>query len=98
MVIEALRFSVPVEWQARFLEEDARHWTPVLSRQAGFAGKESVHDHANPATLLLLIRWDSREQWKAVPSAELEDADRCFTAALGQHFPVLECIDYQVLG
>jgi uncharacterized protein (TIGR03792 family) len=98
MVIEQLRFSVPVSDQARFQVIDAQIWTEVLAAQPGFIGKHIWRDHASPETLLLVITWNSREEWHAVPRHLLDDTDRRFNQAMGVVYPVMACIDYDVLG
>jgi uncharacterized protein (TIGR03792 family) len=98
MVIEQLRFSVPVSDHARFIAEDARIWTKSLAAQPGFIGKAIWSDHATPETLLLVISWNSREEWHAVPRTVLDDTDRRFNQAMGVTYPVLACIDYDVLA
>lgn len=96
MVIEWLRFSVPVADQARYVAADAAIWTKALALNAGFLGKEVWARADDPTNLNLVIRWASREDWKAVPEQLLADTDTAFQAAMGAVYPVLECIDYEV--
>ncbi len=68
MVIEQLSFVVPVDEQARFLAADTAIWTAVLAAQPGYLGKETWREAADPARLHLIIRWENRAAWKAVPA------------------------------
>lgn len=97
MVIEHLRLRVPLALRPRFLQADAEVWTATLAAQPGFVAKETWADVADPDTLHLVIRWQSRVEWKAVPTALLADADARMTAAMGQPCPVLSCTDCDVL-
>ncbi len=97
MVIEQLTFQVPVAGQPRFLAQDAAIWTAALAAQPGFLGKEIWREAGAPERLHLVIRWVDRAAWKAVPSDVLAKTDAAFTAALGTSYPVLRCLDQDVL-
>jgi uncharacterized protein (TIGR03792 family) len=96
LVIEWLRFRVPVADQAHYIARDAAIWTATLARYPGFLGKEVWCHAADPDTLNLVIRWESRAAWKAVPQDALDAADAAFVAAMGCRYPVLECVEYMV--
>ncbi|MGL4321505.1 MAG: TIGR03792 family protein [Paracoccaceae bacterium] len=97
MVIEWLRFTVPVVDQARYLAADAEIWTVALAGNPGFLGKEVWVRNDDPTSVNLIIKWASREEWKAVPAGLLAKTDAAFQAAMGAVFPVLDCIDYEVM-
>ena len=97
MVIEQLTFDVPVARQARFLAEDAAIWTKALAAQPGFMGKEVWREAAAPERLHLVIRWADRAAWQAVPAELLARTDAAFVEALGTSYPVLRCLDQDVL-
>ncbi|NCT12106.1 MAG: TIGR03792 family protein [Rhodobacterales bacterium] len=97
MVIEWLSYRVPVALQARFLALDDTIWTAALSRHPGYIGKETWRDAADPEALHLIIRWDSRAAWKAVPAALLAQVQADFDAALGQSLPAPTCTEMAVL-
>jgi uncharacterized protein (TIGR03792 family) len=97
MVIEHLTLRVPLALRSRFLEADAAIWTAVLSAQPGFLGKETWVDAADPKAVHLVIRWETRAAWKAVPADLLAATDARMTAALGQPCPVVSCTDLDVL-
>ncbi|MBI1415802.1 MAG: TIGR03792 family protein [Limimaricola sp.] len=97
MVIEHLTVRVPLSLQAAYLANDAAIWTATLAAQPGFISKETWRDAATPEMLHLIIRWASRDQWKAVPRATLEATESAFAAALGQSIPIQSCTDLDVL-
>jgi uncharacterized protein (TIGR03792 family) len=97
MVIEWLRFRVPVADQARYVALDAQIWTACLAAHPGFVGKEVWCAVDDPAALNLVIRWESMGHWKAVPQVDLDAADAAFQAAMGAVFPVLGCVAYEVV-
>ncbi|MGL5010911.1 MAG: TIGR03792 family protein [Paracoccaceae bacterium] len=97
MVIEWLRFVVPVADQARYFAADAEIWTAALAAQPGFLGKEVWCRHDAPDQVNLIIRWESRAQWKAVPEGVLRATDAAFRAAMGRDYPVIECVDMDVI-
>jgi uncharacterized protein (TIGR03792 family) len=98
MVIEQLTFFVPDGLIDRFLVLDREIWTAALSQQPGFIGKEVWRETESPDRLHLIIRWQSRSDWKAVPAAILAETDRRFGEALGQVIPVLRYNDQDVVG
>jgi uncharacterized protein (TIGR03792 family) len=98
MVIEQLTFTVPLQDRARYLALDAEIWTPALAAQPGFLGKEAWVEAEAPERLHLVIRWDSRAAWHAVPRALLEATEARFRAALGAVVPVERCLDQDVVS
>lgn len=96
MVIEWLKVKVPLEKRERYIQKDAEIWTTVLAQYPGFVGKEVWLNPKDDSELVLVIHWQSKEAWKAVPEAVLEEADRRFTEALGESFPFIETGEYQV--
>lgn len=97
MVIEHLTLRVPLALRPLFLEADATVWTATLAAQPGFLGKETWAEAADPDKLHLIIRWQSREAWHAVPPALLAATEARMTAAFGQPCAVLSCTDCNVL-
>ncbi len=70
-VIEHLRVRVRADAQAAWLHAEAHSWEPWLRRQSGYLGRELRWD-ADREEGVLLIRWASREQWKAIPEEDVE--------------------------
>ncbi|HEX2254866.1 MAG TPA: TIGR03792 family protein [Thermoanaerobaculia bacterium] len=86
MIIEWQRVRVAPELVARFLAADAETWTPVLAVQAGFAGKEVWTRPEAPGEVILVIRWESRDAWQAVPDDLQAEVDaRCRRAVAGDY-------------
>ena len=71
VVVEHLRIKVPADGRQAWLEAEQGSWEPWLQKQDGFLGRELLWDSAREEGTLL-IRWASREQWKAIPEAEVE--------------------------
>ena len=74
-VIEHLRLSVPEQGREAWLEAERGSWEPRLAQQMGCRGRELLWDPETEEGTLL-IRWSSRQAWKAIPSeqvAEVQD-------------------------
>jgi uncharacterized protein (TIGR03792 family) len=82
-VIEHLRVRVRADAQAAWLHAEAHSWEPWLQQQAGYLGRELRWDPEREEGVLL-IRWASREQWKAIPEAEVERVQKRFEALARQ--------------
>ena len=78
-VIEQLRLDVPMAHRALWLDVEASTWQPWLEQQDGFLGRDLFWDPQREEGLLL-IRWASRSQWKAIPDAEVERVQAAFDA------------------
>ena len=70
-VVEQLRLEVPPEYRQIWLEAERSTWEPWLASQEGFLGRELLWDPLH-GEATLLIRWASRQQWKAIPQAEID--------------------------
>ena len=76
-VIEHLRVQVPRESRQAWLKAEHGSWEPWLAKQKGFIGRELLWDpQSEQATLL--IRWSSRDAWKAIPQQEVEAVQERF--------------------
>ena len=71
VVVEHLRIKVPADGRQAWLEAERGSWEPWLQKQDGFLGRELLWDSVREEGTLL-IRWASREQWKAIPEADVE--------------------------
>jgi uncharacterized protein (TIGR03792 family) len=76
-VVEHLRVKVPARARQAWLEAERGSWEPWLARQEGYLGRDLLWD-AEREEGTLLIRWASREQWKAIPLAEVEAVQERF--------------------
>lgn len=97
MVIEWLGFRVEPELREKFIAEDEKIWTPVLAASPGFLGKETWIEPGMSDRVYFVIRWQTREQWKAVPVKLLEETEAKFMSAMGQgNYEMLESKEYQI--
>jgi uncharacterized protein (TIGR03792 family) len=96
MVIELLKFKVPLLEQEKYLQKDAEIWTTALAKYPGFLGKEIWVSSEKPEELTLVIHWETREHWKAIPVDDLTLTEASFIQALGKSYPILESQEYQV--
>ena len=78
-VVELLRLEVPREQRPLWLAAEARTWQPWLERQDGFLGRDLYWDPLHEEGVLL-IRWQSREQWKSITTDAVEQVQRRFDA------------------
>ncbi len=76
-VIEHLRLSVPAQGRQAWLEAERGSWEPWLAKQNGFLGRDLLWDPATEEGTLL-IRWSSREDWKSIPTVEIEQVQTRF--------------------
>ena len=82
-VVEHLRVKVPAEARQEWIAAEANSWEPWLAQQKGFLDRQLLWDPATEEGTLL-IRWASREQWKAIPPAELDAVQERFEQAARQ--------------
>ncbi|MEM9436053.1 MAG: TIGR03792 family protein [Pseudomonadota bacterium] len=98
MIIEHLVVAIPEGTSESFLQHDAAIWTATLAQQPGFLGKETWLEADDATRVHLIIRWETRAQWKAVPPALLAATDVAMAEAFGRPVPVLSCTDLEVIG
>lgn len=84
--VEWLKFQVPSQQQARFIEQDAAIWTPVLSSYPGFQRKEIWSNPDRPDELVIVIHWASMEQWQAIPKDVLNRTTQQFHQAMATEY------------
>ena len=77
VVVEHLRIKVPADGRAAWLQAEQGSWEPWLEHQDGYLGRDLLWDSEREEGTLL-IRWASREQWKAIPEAEVEAVQERF--------------------
>jgi uncharacterized protein (TIGR03792 family) len=75
--VEVLRLRVAAEQRQAWVAAERESWLPWLEHQPGFLGKEVYWDPAHQEAVVL-IRWASREQWKAIPQGEVAALQRRF--------------------
>ncbi|AFY99655.1 TIGR03792 family protein [Calothrix sp. PCC 6303] len=96
MVIELLKFKVPLSEQEEYLQKDAEIWTATLAKYPGFLSKEIWVNSEMPEELTLVIYWETREQWKAIPLDDLTLTETSFVEVMGKSYPILESREYQL--
>lgn len=97
MMIEWLKFQVSVESRDVFIRLDNQIWTSVLSQFPGFLGKEVWISPDLPEEITLIIRWETREQWKGIPLAILEATEEKFAQKMDNYsYKMIEAKEYQV--
>jgi len=96
MVIEWMKIKVAAELRESFIQEDAAIWTPALARCDGFLSKEVWLDRQFPDQVIIIIHWQTREQWHKIP----EDYLAVTTREFKQRFPypneIIEAREYEV--
>jgi uncharacterized protein (TIGR03792 family) len=97
MVIEWLSYRVPEADQPAFLAADAAVWTAALSGCAGYGGKETWRRAEAPDRIDLIIRWETRDHWKAVPGPLLAETEARFRAMFSGEAEFLGCTDLDVV-
>ncbi len=70
-VVEHLRVKVPAEGRQAWLAAEEGSWEPWLAQQDGFLDRQLLWD-AEREEGTLLIRWASKDQWKAIPPEVVE--------------------------
>lgn len=97
MVIEWLTFAVDPAHRETFIQMDNDIWTASLSQYPGFISKEVWISPDLFDQVVCVMRWQTREQWKAIPPADLEAIDQRFKAALqGISYRLVDAREYQV--
>ena len=76
-VVEHLRIQVPNQARDAWMEAEQGSWEPWLEQQEGFLGRDLLWDPTREEGTLL-IRWSSREAWKAIPQEEVEAVQQRF--------------------
>ena len=97
MIIEWLGFTVKPQLRDKFIVQDQKIWTPILANVPGFLGKEIWFDPARNDRVFIIVRWQSREQWKAISHLVLEETEERFALAIGaDNYQMIESQEYQL--
>lgn len=96
MVIEWLKIKVAPELREKFIAKDAEIWTAKLSSYPGFLSKEVWINPEIPTEVVLIIHWQTLEQWKSIPVNILIETDKLFTKEFGEPQEIIEAAQYQV--
>jgi len=99
VIIELLKVKVPSDVREKYIQKDAEIWTAALAKYPGFVGKEVWINPHDPSEVIMIIRWSTREEWKAIPVGDLLAIDAKFAQALGALYPLVESSEYvETLG
>lgn len=90
MVVEWLKFRVEPAQRERYLATDEKIWTSALARYPGFVDKTTWLSPDCEDEVIYVIRWQSRDQWKDIPEADLAAIGQRFDEALGFPYELLE--------
>ena len=83
MVIEWLNVTVEPELREQFVQKDEEIWTAALSGYPGYLGKEIWISPDDLSNVVLIVRWNSFEEWFAIPEDVLEETEAQFREAMG---------------
>ncbi len=98
MVIEWLKFRIQPEFREVFIQKDTAIWTAALSQYPGFLGKEVWLNPHKLDELILVIHWETREDWAAIPMTFLFQVEQAFAKEMGKdNYQLVETGEYQVL-
>lgn len=92
MIVEYLRFQVPIALREAFIQKDAEVWTTSKQQWRGYLGKEVWIDPMS-SDVVLVIRWESIEAWQAVPQTEIDRLNKLMGDLA---FPIRESRAFQV--
>ncbi len=76
-IIEFISLDVPYESKDAWLNAEKGSWAPWLENQRGFLGRQ-LFWNPRKEEALLLISWQSREQWKSIKQSELDVVQELF--------------------
>ncbi|WAL60944.1 TIGR03792 family protein [Thermocoleostomius sinensis] len=96
MEIEWLKFRVNPDRREEFVQKDAEIWTAALSQYPGFISKEVWISPDDLAEVVQVIRWETFEQWQAIPPQALEQIEAQFRQSMGDSYELLESSRYQI--
>ena len=77
MVTEELRFKVPADFKAVWLNAEKEIWEPWLSSQDGFLGRQLFWDKEKEEALIL-VTWKSKKLWKSISMLEVNVVQQKF--------------------
>jgi uncharacterized protein (TIGR03792 family) len=94
--IEWLKFRVVPSERERFVQQDDAIWTRALAQYPGYLGKEVWINPNDETEVITIIRWQSFEQWQAIPTPVLDATEAEFSQAMGGTYELIDSRHYQV--
>ena len=96
MIIEWLKFRVPADERERFVQVDDEIWTAALRTYPGFIAKETWISPSDGEAVIFVIRWRTREEWKAIPVEDLAEIEARFDSSLEFEYTMEESREFQM--
>jgi uncharacterized protein (TIGR03792 family) len=75
MVIEELQFEVTPQDREEFLRVEEQVWTGFLTTCDGFVRKEVWIPEDDPGRVIVIIWWNTMEQWKTITMEQCDEVD-----------------------
>lgn len=75
MVVEELHFLLDPADRDQFLEVEGRVWTGFLQTCDGFIDKQRWVTDDDPCRIVVMIWWNSMEQWKRISPEQVDEVD-----------------------
>ena len=98
VVVELLKFEVAAEDREKYLQIDREIWTKAIAQFPGFINKEFWLNPQAPTEVILVIRWRSRQEWKAISVELLQEIERQFALKMGNiSYKIVDSVEYQVI-
>ena len=95
MIIELLKFQVSPSVQKKFIDTDQKVWTTMLEKFDGFIDKEVMINCHQKDEVICLIKWESREKWKAIPLEILQATDSQFAQEMKNYpYKLVDSLEY----
>lgn len=97
MVIEWLKIQVKPELREKYIQKEVEIWNPALAKYPGFLGKEIWINPEKSNEVISIIRWETREAWKSIPEAEIQEITKKFDEAMASNdYEMIEQSEFQV--
>ncbi len=97
MIIEWLQFKIEETLKEEFIQKDREIWTSFLALQMGFLKKEVWLDSNRGNQVIIVVYWESREQWKSISQVLLQKTESKFREALGmENYSLLDSKEYEL--
>ena len=98
VVVELLKVEIAAEDREKYLQIDREIWTKVIAQFPGFINKEVWLNPQAPTEVMLIIRWRSRQEWKAISVELLQEIERQFALKMGNiSYKIVDSVEYQVI-
>lgn len=96
MVIELLKFKMNPAVRESFIQKDEEIWTTALTKYPGFLGKEVWINPNDKSEVVIVVQWETREQWKSIPQTDLDAIESKFDRSLEFTYEMVESSEYQM--